>query len=250
MLSQTRLPLWEQEESGNVRHPFEPAVLIATLLMIPVIIVQRDATSEIWLTVANAANWLIWAVFAAEMAFILVVAPRKLAALKAHWLDALLVVVTVPAYGRLLSSLRAVRLVRLLRLLRAGVIIARAIQAERRLTSAVMFRTVGLATVFLVVIAGAAQAEIDNEEFKSFWDGVWWAVVTVTTVGYGDLYPKNVPGAHRDRPDADRDRVPRRLTATIASQFVKADQNDDNAEILRLLRQLETDVAELKSRSS
>jgi len=144
-----------------------------------------------------------------------------------------------------------VRLVRLLRLARASVIIARALQAERRLTSAAMFRTVGLATVFLVVIAGAVQAEVDNKEFKSFWDGIWWAVVTVTTVGYGDLYPTNVTG---------------RLiaivlmftgigflavlTATISSRFVKADRQDESSEILDALRRLEADVADLKARLS
>lgn len=245
------LPVREQSESGRVSHPFEPLILAATLLMIPVIIIQRDATSDGWQAFATVANWAIWSVFVAEMAFVLVVAPRKLAALRAHWLDAAIVVVTTPFYGELLSSLRVARLVRLLRLVRASVIIGRALQAERRLTSAVTFRTVGLATVFLVVIAGAVQAEVDHEEFKSFWDGIWWAMVTVTTVGYGDLYPSNVPG---------------RLiaivlmftgigflavlTATIASRFVKADQADDNVEILRLLRRLEADVAELGDRSA
>jgi voltage-gated potassium channel len=122
-------------------------------------------------------------------------------------------------------------------------------QAERRLTSAMLFRTVGLATVFLVVIAGAAQAELDNDEFKSFWDGVWWAMVTVTTVGYGDLYPSSVAG----RLIAIVVMLMgigflAVLTATISSQFVKADQGDDNAEILRMLRQIEADVADLKTR--
>jgi hypothetical protein len=71
--------MWEQSESGQVKHPFEPIVLGATLLMIPVIIVQRDATSDGWQTAASVANWAIWAVFAAEMTFILTVAPQKLA---------------------------------------------------------------------------------------------------------------------------------------------------------------------------
>jgi hypothetical protein len=72
--------MWEQSESGQVKHPCEPIVLGATLLMIPVIIVQRDATSDGWQTTASIANWLIWVVFAAEMTFILTVTPRKLAA--------------------------------------------------------------------------------------------------------------------------------------------------------------------------
>ncbi len=94
--------MWKQHESGRVETPtwFEPVILVATLALIPVIIVQRDAHSASWQTAANAANWLIWAVFAAEMAFVLAVAPRKQAALRAHWLDAALVAVTVPAYGR------------------------------------------------------------------------------------------------------------------------------------------------------
>lgn len=31
-------------------------------------------------------------------------------------------------------------------------------------------------------------------EQKSFWDGLWWSVVTALTIGYGDLSPATVPG--------------------------------------------------------
>ena len=244
--------MWKQDVSGRVETPtwFEPVILGAALAMIPVLIVQRDTHSAGWRTAANAANWLIWAVFAAEMAFVLVVAQRKRAALRAHWLDAALVVVTLPAYPRLFSSLR------LFRLARPVVVVVRAIQAEGRLTSRSVFRLASLGTVFLVFIVGAVEATVDSGDFKSSWDGVWWAVVTVTTVGYGDLVPHSVGG----RLIAMLLMVGgigfiSVLTATIASFFVKADRQDERAEsqeeraeMAEALTRIEADLAHIKVR--
>jgi hypothetical protein len=104
--------VWEQLDNGRVVHRFESVVLAATLAVIPVLVIESDVKSSGWQTFAYAANWLIWSVFLAELVFVLIVAPRKKAALRAHWLDVGIVLVTAPAFGRFLASLRLVRLVR------------------------------------------------------------------------------------------------------------------------------------------
>jgi len=146
--------VWTQDDSGRVHTPFEPVVLAATLALILVLILEADATSDGWLTFAYAANWCIWAIFAIELAAVLVVAPRKKAAVRAHWLDVAIVVLTVPLLGTVLAWLR---LVRFFRLARFGVIVARALQAESRLTSGDSLRIAALLTLFAIVLAGATQ---------------------------------------------------------------------------------------------
>ncbi|HVN62177.1 MAG TPA: potassium channel family protein [Gaiellaceae bacterium] len=239
---------WSQDESGRVsNNPFEPWILAATLALVPVFILENDATGR-WHTFAVAANWAIWGLFAVELAFILTVAPRKAAALRAHWLDAAVVTVSVPLFGALLSSMRFIRLARLLRLFRAGVVLGRALKSERVLTSRDSFRFVAIASAFLVVVAGAAQATFDHRDFTSFWNAIWWSVVTVTTVGYGDLYPTSVGG-----------RLIAMalmlvgigflsvLTATISSVFVKSDRHEETSDVIDALRRIEAEVAELRA---
>jgi voltage-gated potassium channel len=179
---------------------------------------------------------LIWVIFVAELTFILVVAPRKAAALRAHWLDAVIVVVTAPAFGAFLSSLRLLRLARLLRLLRFGAILTRLLQRERTVTSGTAFRFASLLTLLVIVIAGAAQSLVASDDFHSTWDGIWWAIETVTTVGYGDAYPTSVFGIG----------FLSVLTAAIASRFVKTERGDENEDILAALRRIEGELAELR----
>jgi voltage-gated potassium channel len=217
------------------------------LALIPVVVIEAEATSSRWKDIAYVANWLIWLVFAAELAFILVVAPRKAAALRAHWLDAMIVVVTAPAFGAFLSSLRFLRLARLLRLMRLGAIFTRLLQRERGVSSGPAFRLAALLTLLVVVIAGAVESLVDSRDFHSTWEGIWWAVQTVTTVGYGDVPVKSVGG-----------RIIAMvvmivgigflsvLTATIASRVVKTERGDETEVILATLARIESELAELR----
>ena len=54
----------------------------------------------------------------------------------------------------------------------------------------------GAAVVTLVVtiIAGLLMRLTDPRTFPNIWLGLWWAVQTTTTVGYGDLVPASAPG--------------------------------------------------------
>ena len=50
------------------------------------------------------------------------------------------------------------------------------------------------ATAVSVIVGGVLITMVDSEEFPSVGRGLWWALQTVTTVGYGDVTPENTAG--------------------------------------------------------
>ena len=51
-----------------------------------------------------------------------------------------------------------------------------------------------VATTVVVIGAGAVISLIDSEEYSNVGVGMWWALQTVTTVGYGDVAPRHLAG--------------------------------------------------------
>ncbi|MCC6179383.1 MAG: potassium channel family protein [Chloroflexi bacterium] len=176
----------------------------------------------------EAVNWLIWAVFAFELAVMTYLAPDRRRYLLVHWVDVL--TVAVPA-------LRPLRVLRIL-------ILSLRIWAEAK--DAIRQRTMSVIAITSVLCIWAAATLVFFAErggdgpIASYEDALWWAVVTITTVGYGDVYPKTAAG--RGIAFALMlvgISIFGLLTAKIAAIFVEAEGQDKAAEAADTQRQLE-----------
>jgi voltage-gated potassium channel len=162
---------------------FQWPILIAAALVIPAIIIEESADPGSALyTVGRGLDWLIWILFAAEFAAMLTVVPSKWEWIRHHPLDVAIVLLTAPMLPAAFRSARVIRLLRVLRLIRLA-------QLSRRLFSLRGVRDVSVLALLTVIGGGLAFAAVEQASQPKLkaWDGVWWALTTLTSVGYGDV---------------------------------------------------------------
>ena len=117
----------------------------------------------------------IWAIFAVVFLFKFALAPRKWDFLRQNWLEALIVLLPV---------------IRPLRILRAIVWIARDVSRMNRLITLESLFAYGIGIVLLAAtIVTTVEQNADGATIRHFPDALYWSLVTVSTVGYGDFHP-------------------------------------------------------------
>jgi len=164
------------------------------------VVLEDRATHPRIQEAAHVFNWIVWVAFCVEFG-IRWIARGSIRFLREAWFDLLLILVSppflVPDYWQGVRSLRAVRGLRLLRLLRAGAVTGIGLRLSRRVFGKRKLHYTAVVAIAIVFVGALGVFIFESESshtINSFGDALWWAVVTATTVGYGDLSPVTVEG--------------------------------------------------------
>jgi voltage-gated potassium channel len=169
---------------------WELAMALLAIIYVAVGFALDDPALQPMAPTLETAELVLTVVFLAEFSSRLAAARNRSAYLRGHWID---LVAIVPAA----RSFRILRILRLLRLVRAFAGVYRALGHVGSLAQHRALQTVVVSWFAVMVICCAALylAERDvNPAIGSPFDALWWGITTMTTVGYGDVYPTTAEG--------------------------------------------------------
>ena len=169
-------------------------------------------------TILDLIQWISWGAFASDLLYGLSTAKNKKSFLLKHPLDIAAV---------LLPFLRPLRLLRIISF--GGLALQKVAMGKQFAITLKVF----IASIFIAYVAAIqitiSERAVDSSNIKNFGDGIWWAITTVTTVGYGDKFPTTMEGKFLAVGlmivGISLMGV---ITASVAAWFVKMGQNEKN----------------------
>ncbi len=171
---------------------WEPVALVAALATIPALYFEASIGPEkaFWL------NLIIWLVFTGEFVSVLAVCKtrkERIEWVEVAWVDILIIMGSFPF---LPASFQAVRLVRLIRVLRVArlFVLARLLRFLGHKFALHPLVFTGFAVLLAVFIGANGLLKAEPEVVPELSHALWWALTTVTTVGYGDISPATPQG--------------------------------------------------------
>lgn len=180
------------------------SIFIQALILLSVVTFSIETIPDLkpqTRTILQTIEWFSVIVFTLEYVFRIYVADSKPKFIFSFFgiIDLLAILPFYLSFGIDLRSLRALRFLRLFRILklvrynRAMNHFTRAIKSAKEEILLFVFITLIL-IYFSAVGIYYFENQAQPEHFSSIFDSLWWAIITLTTVGYGDVYPITVGG--------------------------------------------------------
>ena len=201
-LSPWREKIWEVIFGTHTRAGRTFDVILLIVIIASVINVMLETVESIWLRIGTTLivlEWIFTVFFTIEYILRLISArhPMKYVFSFFGIIDFLAIIPTYIGFlvggTHLFAFVRTLRLIRIFRILK----LAKFLKQSRVIVSALKSSqekiAVFLVFIFLmVIILGSIMYLIEgghNSEFSSIPKSIYWAIVTLTTVGYGDIHP-------------------------------------------------------------
>lgn len=141
----------------------------------------------------NIIDDFICVIFLTDFVIRFIKSEDKISFMKWGWID---LISSIPTFD-LLRYGRALRILRVLRVIRAFRSTKNLVQFIFKNKAQGAFTSVGIIALLLVVFSAVAILQVETapeSNIKTAEDAIWWAYVTITTVGYGDRFPVTTEG--------------------------------------------------------
>lgn len=182
------------EENTHEISVFDILILILSVYVLLTLIIDSffQLSPELTKLLLFIDNFICF-IFLIDFTYRFIKAPSKLKFMKWGWIDLISSIPTfdVLRYGRLV---RIFRILRVLRAFRSIKIISQHIFKNRTKGT---FATATLTAVLMIIFGSIAILQFEQDpssNIKTAEDSLWWAFVTITTVGYGDKFPVTTEG--------------------------------------------------------